>query len=54
MHGCGYLPAILLGFALTGCSPEASEAPVSSVQFIGGNTGEIAGGFVQTGGGGGF
>ena len=47
MHGCGYLTAILLGFAITGCSPEVPETPVSSGQFIGGNTGEIAGGFVQ-------
>lgn len=47
MHGCGNLNAILLGFALTGCSPEVSETPVSSGQFIGGNTGEMAGGFVQ-------
>lgn len=48
MRGCGYLPAILLGFALTGCSPEVPETQVSSGQFIGGNSGEIAGGFVQS------
>jgi len=56
MLGCRYLTAILLGFALTGCSPEVSDEPESSGQFSGGNTGEIAGGFVQTGvdGSGGF
>jgi hypothetical protein len=54
MHGSRYLTAILLGFALTGCSPEASKMQVSSGQFVGGNTGEIAGGFVQRGGSGGF
>ena len=56
MLGCRYLTAILCGFALTGCSPEVSKTPVTSGQFTRGNTGEIAGGFVQTGvdGGGGF
>jgi hypothetical protein len=54
MHGCRYLAAVLLGFALIGCSPEVSKVPVSSGQFIGGNIGETSGGFVQRGGGGGF
>ena len=35
------------GRALTGCSPEVPKVPVISGQFIGGNTGKIAGGFVQ-------
>ena len=47
MHGCRHLKAILFGFALTGSSPEVSETPESIGHFIGRNTGEIAGGFVQ-------
>ena len=56
MYECRYQTAILCGFALTGCSPEVSETSPTGSQFSAGNTGEIAGGFVQIGvaGGGGF
>ena len=60
MHGCRYLTTILFGMAVTGCSPNPTEAPVSSGQPSGGETAAAKAGFIGHGhsgggfGGGGF
>ena len=40
---------MILGFVVTGCSPEVSKATVSGGQFSDVKTGEMADGFVEGG-----